>query len=409
VTVVSRLAPVLAAALLAACSGGDAEGDRAGAEQDAGPVEYRGADFYAVPDGLPDGEPGDLLRYQAVDPPAGGETDWWRIMYLSESLQGDPIAVTGTVGVPDGPVPDDGRPLVSVGNGTTGIADACAPSRVPPEWFGPGWFGPDGVGAFADAGYVVAVSDYEGLGTPGIHPYLVGESEGRSVLDAAKAARQLPGAGAGDRLALWGYSQGGHAVLWANQLAEDWAPDLDLVGTVAGAPLAEFPAAFAATGTIPELNNRFVLIVAGFAAAYPEADPALILTDAGMAVLDGARAGDDCGAEGVDLSPAGGRPLAREGFADVEPWASLIASSEPGDVATDEPMLLAYSGADDVTPVAFMEALGDRLCRLGQPTEVRVYDRGEGHVAAIDDTIADGLAWIGARMAGDPAHTTCTP
>ena len=71
-----------------------------------------------------------------------------------------------------------------------------------------------------NAGYLVAFSDYEGLGTPGRHPYLVGESEGRSVLDAAKAAAQLPGADAGDQLAIWGHSQGGHAALWAAQLAE---------------------------------------------------------------------------------------------------------------------------------------------------------------------------------------------
>jgi Secretory lipase len=416
--VVSRVGSVLAAALITAgCSGGDAEVDRAGAERDAGPEEYGGEDFYAVPDPLPDGEHGDLLRYQAVDPQPEGEAEWWRVMYLSESLQGEPIAVTGMVGVPDGPAPQGGRPMVSVGNGTTGIADTCAPSRFSPELDSTyrriglpsmlEWFGSEWVGAFAEAGYVVAVTDYEGLGTPGIHPWPVGESEGRSVLDAARAARQLPSADAGERIALWGYSQGGHAVLWANQLAEDWAPELDLVGTVAGAPAAEFPSIFVGLAGVPELNDRFVLLVAGFAAAYPEADPSLVLTDAGMAVLEGARTSDACAYDGADLSLAEGRPVAREGFADVEPWASLIAANEPGTVATDSPVLVAYSGADDTTPVPFMDALGDRLCRLGQPAEIVVYDRGESHVAAVDDTVADGLAWIEARMAGDPAETTC--
>ena len=41
------------------------------------------------------------------------------------------------------------------------------------------------------AGYAVVRTDYEGLGTPGVHPYLVGRSEGRSVLDAVRAARAL--------------------------------------------------------------------------------------------------------------------------------------------------------------------------------------------------------------------------
>ena len=63
-----------------------------------------------------------------------------------------------------------------------------------------------------DAGYVVAATDYEGLGTPGVHPYLVGESEGRSVLDAARAARALErfrrGRPRADRRALAGRAVG---------------------------------------------------------------------------------------------------------------------------------------------------------------------------------------------------------
>ena len=54
------------------------------------------------------------------------------------------------------------------------------------------------------AGSIVAATDYEGMGTPGPHPYLVGISEGRSGLDAALAARQIPGAEAGDRLGVMG-------------------------------------------------------------------------------------------------------------------------------------------------------------------------------------------------------------
>ena len=157
------------------------------------------------------------------------------MMYLSESIQGEPIAVTGTAVVPSIAAPDGGRPILSVAHGTTGIADQCAPSHDPPS----------DVAAhirYVNAGYLVAFTDYEGLGTPGRHPYLVGESEGRSVLDAAKAARQLPGADADDQLAIWGHSQGGHAALWAAQLADTWAPELELVGTVAAGVPADLTA-----------------------------------------------------------------------------------------------------------------------------------------------------------------------
>ena len=124
------------------------------------------------------------FSYTVAPRPAGGPAAW-RMMYLSESIQGEPIAVTGTALVPSIAAPDGGRPILSVAHGTTGIADECAPSHDPSS----------DVAAhirYVNAGYLVAISDYEGLGTPGRHPYLVGESEGRSVLDAAKRPANSP-------------------------------------------------------------------------------------------------------------------------------------------------------------------------------------------------------------------------
>jgi hypothetical protein len=405
--------------MAAACSGGD-DGEASSADEaqleDAtralSPQSYEGDAFYSVPSPLPDGEHGDLLRYEAFDSPSPAGAEVWRIMYLSESVQGEPIAVTGLVVVPEGPAPSEGRRVLSVGHGTAGISDVCAPSRHTAQLRSleqrlgtPGSL--EVLEGFADAGYVVAMTDYEGMGTPGDHPYLVGESEGRGILDAARAARQLPGADAGNQLGIWGYSQGGHSALWANQLAEEWAPELELVGTVAGAPGADLPASFAGTGAIESLYSRFILIVAGFAQAYPEADPSLVLTDAGVRVLERARVNEACGAVGVDMSPAGGEPVARDGFATVEPWASLMVDSDPGHVATDEPMLILHSAADETVPLSFSEALFARLCRLGQRIELRVYDQGDSHAAAVDDAVVDGLAWIEARMAGEPANSNC--
>ncbi len=85
-------------------------------------------------------------------------------------------------------------------------------------------------------GYIVVATDYPGLGTDGIHPYLIGESEGRAVLDSVRAARDLPDSGASDRFAVWGHSQGGHAALYTGELAARYAPELKLVGVAAAAP-----------------------------------------------------------------------------------------------------------------------------------------------------------------------------
>src|SRR3546814_9966345 len=68
------------------------------------------------------------------------------------------------------------------------------------------------------------------------HPYLVGGDTARSVLDAVRAARAIPGAAAGGQFAVWGESQGGHAALWTAIAAKSYAPELRLVGTAAAAP-----------------------------------------------------------------------------------------------------------------------------------------------------------------------------
>ena len=149
--------------------------------------------FYDVPDPLPKGPHGTLIRSQVMEDYTFTGATTYRIMYLSESIAGDPIAVTGLASVPTADAPEDGRPMITIAHGTTGIADQCAPSVT---------------GRNAEMGLVesafsakalIAATDYEGLGTPGRHPYLVGESEGRSTIDAILAAGQLPDACEGTR------------------------------------------------------------------------------------------------------------------------------------------------------------------------------------------------------------------
>ena len=97
------------------------------------PVEVPdGEDFYAPPDPIPAGEHGDLLRYQAIEEDLD-DVATYRIMYLSESLQGEPIVVTGTALLPQGDAPEGGWPVIAHSHGTTGLADVCAPSRTYPE------------------------------------------------------------------------------------------------------------------------------------------------------------------------------------------------------------------------------------------------------------------------------------
>lgn len=410
--VLAALVGLLLLALGTVACSGDSSGDVAGSDEvaerteagsgggsTAGPEEMADGDFYAVPDPLPSGDHGTLVRYQRVPERevAGGEV--YRVMYLSESVGGDPIVETGMVVVPTGDAPADGWKLLTVAHGTTGVADECTPSMSDDD------LTTALSGSIVGAGYVVAVTDYEGLGTPGLHPYLVGPSEGRAVIDAAVAARQIPDVDVGTRYAVWGYSQGGHAAVWANELGTTWAPDLDLVGSVAGAPPSEMRAIFQSLGTTPISPDFFYMIVAGYHAAYPEADPALVLTDEGQELLPAVEEG--C----YDVGDAmGDRPwsdMVRPDFGSAEPWPTLLDENDPGQVAVDSPLLIVHSAADDVVPVGLSQSLFDRLCRLGQVVERRVYDKGQGHGDAVPDALTDGFAWIEARMADTPAPSTC--
>ena len=125
---------------------------------------------------------------------------------------------------------------ISWAHGTTGIADQCAPSRDGSNARSVSYAYPL-LQRWLKAGYAVVRTDYEGLGTPGDHPYLIGRSEGHSVLDAVRAARKLDKR-LGKRVVIAGHSQGGQSALWAASLAPKYTPDLKLRGTVAFAPVS---------------------------------------------------------------------------------------------------------------------------------------------------------------------------
>ena len=115
--------------------------------------------------------------------------------------------------------------MVSYAHGTTGIADECAPSKSNGS-------GETGVIAniLVSNGYIFAATDYEGLGTAGVHPYVVGVSEARSMLDIIRAARQLTESSG--KSVVWGHSQGGGAALMASEVAPKYAPDAQVVGAI---------------------------------------------------------------------------------------------------------------------------------------------------------------------------------
>src|SRR5277367_2453372 len=193
-------------------------------------------DFYRAPRSEAAGAPGTLVRQEVIDGAPLGATAY-RVLYRSSGLDNKPILVSGVVIVPPGDPPPGGRPIVAWAHPTSGIVPRCAPSlaiflfeQI------------QGLRSFVRHGYIVAATDYPGLGTEGPHPYLVGASEARAVIDIVRAAQQVPNAQASERYAVWGHSQGGQAALFTGQLSASYAPELQLVGVAAAAPATDLKA-----------------------------------------------------------------------------------------------------------------------------------------------------------------------
>ncbi len=161
----------------------------------------------------------------------------YRVVYRLAEPGDKATDVTGVVIVPAGPAPAAGRNIVAWAHGTSDIADDCAPSTN--SWL---FSSIAGLSSLLRQGYIVAATDYRGLGGPGPHPYLVGPSAGHSVLDLVRAAREVPQESASNRFVVWGETQGSHATHWTAQLAASYAPELQLMGAAAAAPPVDLAA-----------------------------------------------------------------------------------------------------------------------------------------------------------------------
>lgn len=346
-----------------------------------------------------DAEVGQLLRYQPVplSRPENGER--YRILYRSETVTGEPTVVTGMVTVPPGDAPEGGWHLVSHAHGSTGLADDCAPSAAPDAGTAAEAMLVQNLGRAHDS--VVVSTDYEGQGGPGRHPFLLGVSEGRSVLDAARAVSELPGVEVVDgEVGLVGYSQGGHAILWANQIAPTYAPELTITGTVSGAPASELVTMAEQTGTFG--GAGLVMLFGGLSMGYPDADLDELLTAEGAEVL--AALDESCVAQPDQAVLEA--DLLRIDPTTTEPWASMLTDNVAGGEPGAGPVLIVHGDADVQVPVGDSEVLVERMCEAGAVVERRV-EPGAGHIDGAVPSYDQGFEWLDGLRAGDTPVDDC--
>ncbi|HXQ18963.1 MAG TPA: lipase family protein [Acidimicrobiales bacterium] len=356
--------------------------------------------FYSVPSTIPS-KPGSVIKYQKItDTSVTGTT--YRVMYTSLSVTNKPVAVTGLIFVPQTQPPAGGFPVVSWGHGTNGMADLCAPS-LHPTYALPAINGVLAVDKLLADGWVVTASDYQGEGTPGILPYLVGVSAARNTIDIVRAARHIGAVHASSDYVVWGHSEGGQTAMFSLHIGPSYAPDLHLKGVVAGAPPSQFAVIYQFLTTSP---YRFYLFMAGIAwnAAYGSARAPLseILTPTAIKLAPVVNKGCFNYLE-TTIDKYSLVQIVKANPFDEPGWKEILASNDPENFTSinSVPLLIAQGGNDEQIPVVSTQLLATHLCSLGQDLERWIYP-GQSHAGVITPYFGDMVQWIRDRFAGDP-------
>jgi hypothetical protein len=342
----------------------------------------------------------------------------WRAVYTSVSgVDGGRREVSGAFFVPRGTPPENGWPLISLAHGTTGIGHDCGPSRQP-DLMG---YAPMIQSFLADK-YAVAVTDYEGLGESGSHPYLEPRTAAFNTIDAVRAMRAIS-ATVSARWITVGYSQGGQAVWAANELNSYYGNDLQLQGSVALAPAANLTgiADLVSSGSLTdEQRALFPLGIVGFARYNPDLDPDSFLHGSAgyfRALLSRCEPTDSQESTGRQIEA----PVLWRTVVGRLRDANDVKPSTPQDVATlrdaarrvalpqrplDKPMLV-INGEDDAQALPdWVRSAVARSCALGAQIQYLQIPK-TGHNDLVPKAADTMERWIADRFVGTPPPSNC--
>jgi alpha-beta hydrolase superfamily lysophospholipase len=252
-------------------------------------------------------------------------------------------------------------------------------------------------------GWILVATDYIGLGTPGPHPYLIGEGEARSVLDSLRAARQLDGLDMAAETVVWGHSQGGHAALWTGILAPQYAPELDIAGVAALSPAADLPGLAETFRESPVTRILMAYIARAYSRYYPEVHFDGYIRPTAREIVRGL-AGRCLTEPAALLSLVVTLPLERPVLSasplEGELGRRLAENVPTGPIAA--PLLIAQGVDDGLVLAETQDGYVAARCAADQRLEYRAYE-GEDHISVIADgspLIPDLLAWTEQRFAG---------
>ncbi|MEZ5997581.1 MAG: lipase family protein [Hyphomonas sp.] len=356
----------------------------------------------AAPAGTP---PGVMLAAQPYekDLPAGAEAR--RILYTTTLSDGLPATASALVIWKPGTGNAGPRRTIAWAPGTAGAAPGCGVSLQGEPFH----MIPD-LPELLEAGWVLVGTDYAGLGTKGPHPYLIGQGEARSVLDAVRAARGLDEVSLAPETLVWGHSQGGHAALWAGMIAGDYAPDIDLRGVAAFAPASDVPALLSAIGATPSGRLFSSYVARAYGDTYADVSfDSIVRPGARWPAREVAKRCLSLNGTAVSAFLAQNMKgsIFAEGNAAFEAHLKDNVPAGPFGV----PLLIVQGEADDVVSAAMQAAYAARLCASGETVDF-ISLPGHSHVSIIlpgAPSLPLLMDWSAARFDGAPAPSTCAP
>jgi len=346
-------------------------------------------------------EPGRLLSSEPLRArwvPAGARA--WRILYTTTVDEGRPAVASGFVLAPSASASgEEPLPLIAWGHGTTGISPASAPSQLRK--------GPE-AGAFfltrevIEQGWAIVATDYIGMGPAGIvHPWLIGPPAGRALLDSIRAAHQLPDLTLQNHTVLWGHSQGGHAAIWAGQMAPEYAPELRLAGIAALAPGTDPPAIVAHLDKVFGGNIFIAYTIEAFSSYYRDVTHEQYVRPRSRRLVRklAARPLGDPRTIVTALTATALRRRIWRTPPDTGPLHARLAENIPRRILTS-PLLIAQGTEDEIVPVLSQDKYVADRRRDGHQVDYRTY-AGLRHVTLVQrdsPLVGELLAWTHDRF-----------
>lgn len=402
------------------------------------------APFYtSVMKMTPEGKLGQVIKKEKIETAIKG-AQAWKIAYISSDVAGRKTIATGTMLVPVGPVPKEGRPILAWAHGTTGSAQNCGPSQVIDptrslnQYFladGNSWtdFGIPNGQEFINQGYVVVATDYQGLGGGGRHQYAVAATNGRDAINSARAASSMKEFGAGKKTIIYGWSQGGGATIAAASLPEyqalqgTAADHLQYLGFVALAPddvaamIPNVPTDEAAAkklmngfteANVPNvfLFAHFMMGLWGAQAAFPDLKLTDVLTDEGAMIADKLSRNKCVHVMADSFSYAYGdqyKSLIKPQPNNSAAWLKAFVEGSVKPVKPVAPVVIYWGTKDTAVPPIMHELYQKQMCAMGANVGRNQLPGEQTHFTTPGVSAPMYLEWVKDRIAGKPLPNGC--